>query len=212
MSFTQFFMRSFTALALVATSLLAPAVQAQSGAPHAVVTPPQPSDSPGKVEVLEFFAYSCPHCATMEPLVESWSKSLPEDVVLKRVPVAFNASMADMQKLYYTLESMDRMDLHPKVFEAIHKQRKRLFTADAITDWVTDQGVDQAQFESVFNSFGIKAKVSRADELTNSYNIEGTPSLAVAGKYVVSPSMTGSYQGTIDEAKKLVEQERKAAQ
>lgn len=212
MSFTQFFVRSFTALALVATSLLAPAVQAQSGSPHAVVTPPQPSDSPGKVEVLEFFAYSCPHCATMEPLVESWSKSLPEDVVLKRVPVAFNASMADMQKLYYTLESMDRMDLHPKVFEAIHKQRKRLFTADAITDWVTDQGVDQAQFESVFNSFGIKAKVSRADELTNSYNIEGTPSLAVAGKYVVSPSMTGSYQGTIDEAKKLVEQERKAAQ
>src|SRR5690606_10327281 len=164
-----------------------------------------PSDTAGKTEVLEFFAYSCPHCASMEPLVEKWAKSLPEDTVLKRVPVAFNASMVDLQKLYYSLESLGRLDLHPAVFKAIHQERKRIYTQDAIIDWVAEQGVDKTKFESVFKSFGIQTKIARANELTDTYGIQGTPSLAVGGKYVVSPSMTGSYQGAIDEAQRLLE-------
>lgn len=196
------------AVAVTAFSLLlAPA--AALAQTHTTVDPAQPSDTPGKTEVLEFFAYSCPHCATMEPLVEKWSKTLPEDTVIKRVPVAFNASMADLQKLYYSLESLGRLDLHPAVFKAIHQERKRIYTQDAITDWMADQGVDKAKFESVFKSFGVQAKVTRANELADTYGIQGTPSLAVGGKYVTSPSMTGSYQGTIDEAQKLLEQLKK---
>jgi len=196
--------RTFAIAALGMAALLPPA-QAQSSQRHAVVDPAQPSDTPGKTEVLEFFAYSCPHCAAMEPMVEKWTKGLPENVVFKPVPVAFNASMADLQKLYYSLESLDRLDLHPAVFRAIHQEHKRIYDAKAIADWVVEQGVDRAKFEAVFNSFGVQSKVTRADELARNYNIEGTPSLAVGGKYVVSPSMTNSYQGTIDEAQALLD-------
>src|SRR5690606_37446903 len=97
--------------------------------------PAQPSDTPGNIEVLEFFFYTCPHCNAIEPLIETWRKTLPDSVVFKSVPVAFNASMQDMQKLYYTLEALGRLDLHPQVFKAIHTQHTDLTEAKGIIDW-----------------------------------------------------------------------------
>ena len=34
-----------------------------------VETPQQPNVAAGKVEVLEFFSYACPHCSAFEPIV-----------------------------------------------------------------------------------------------------------------------------------------------
>lgn len=183
----------------------APASHAQVDPTYVTIEPAQPSDTTGKVEVLEFFAYTCPHCFTMEPMVERWSQTLPDNVVLKRVPVAFNAGMADLQKLYYSLEALDRLDLHEKVFHAIHRERKRIYDFDAMADWIETQGVDAKQFQAAFQSFGINNKVARANELAKNYNVEGTPSIAVGGRYVTSPSMAGSYEGTIAEAQKRLD-------
>ena len=146
----------------------------------------------------------------LEPLLEKWIKGLPADVIVKRVPVAFNASMKPLQQLYYSLEAMDRMDLHPKAFQATHEEKKRLFTKADIIAWAVAQGIDRAKFEALFDSFGVMSKVSRADQLVNAYKIQGTPSVAVAGRYVVSPSEAGGYQETIDQADALVKQVRAA--
>lgn len=207
MSFNTLFLRAFAVIAIGSGSLLMSATQASAADSglYATVSPAQPSDTEGKIEVLEFFAYTCPHCNAIEPLVEKWTKTLPANVVFRSVPVAFNASMVDLQKLYYSLEAMGRLDLHPAVFKAIHEEHKQIFDAKSITDWVVAQGVDRAQFEAVFKSFGINSKVTRANDLAKNYNIEGTPSLAVGGKYVTSPSETKSYAGTIEEAQKLLE-------
>lgn len=206
MSIKTLFSRNIALGALAAAALLAPTAYAQTAhQPYMTLEQAQPSDSAGKIEVLEFFAYTCSHCNTMEPLVENWSKKLPENVVLQRVPVAFNANMADLQKLYYSLVSMDRQDLHPAVFRAIHSENKKIYTAPAIFKWVADQGVDRQAFEDTFNSFGVQSKVSRANELAKNYQIEGTPTLAVGGKYITSPSMTNSYEATITQAQKLVD-------
>ncbi|HWK60208.1 MAG TPA: thiol:disulfide interchange protein DsbA/DsbL [Eoetvoesiella sp.] len=206
MSFKNLFLRTFAIAALGAASLFAPLGQAQAaGQQYVTLNPAQPSDTPDKIEILEFFAYSCPHCAAMQPMVEKWAKTLPSNVVLRQVPVAFNASMTDLQKLYYSLQALDRMDLNDEVFKAIHTEHKRIFEAKAIADWAVSKGIDRAKFEAVFNSFGINAKIKRANELTQSYQIEGTPSISVGGQYVVSPSMTNSYQGTIDVAQKLLD-------
>lgn len=206
MSYATLLSRTFASLVLGGLSLLTllPA-QAQTSQPrHMVLEPAQPSDTPGKTEVLEFFAYSCNHCAAIEPLVEKWRPSLPSNVVFRGVPVAFNAAMGDLQKLYFTLESLNRLDLHPKVFQAIHQEKKRIFDAKSIAAWAAEQGVNREQFESTFNSFGVQAKANRANELTKLYKIEGTPSFGVAGKYLVSPSMTGDYQSALDEISRLL--------
>jgi thiol:disulfide interchange protein DsbA len=186
--------------------LAALAMTPAHAAPYDTLDPVQPSDSPGKVEVLEFFFYTCPHCNAIEPLIEKWRKTLPDSVVFKSVPVAFNASMHDMQKLYYTLEALGRLDLHPQVFKAIHEQHKNLTQAKDIIDWAAAQGLDRQAFTDAFNSFGVQTKVARADEMTKSYHVEGTPTLAIGGRYLTSPSNTGTYQGAVDEADKLVKQ------
>ncbi|NLC36359.1 MAG: thiol:disulfide interchange protein DsbA/DsbL [Alcaligenaceae bacterium] len=205
MSLKPLLLRTLATVSLGMGLAFAPISHAQVPATHVVIEPAQPSDTAGKVEVLEFFAYTCPHCATMEPMVERWSQTLPDNVVVKPVPVAFNAGMADLQKLYYSLEALDRLDLHPKVFQAIHNERKRIYNFDAISDWVKTQGVDPQQFQAAFKSFGVNNKVARANELAKTYNIEGTPSLAVGGRYVTSPSMTNTYEGAIAEAQKLLD-------
>lgn len=200
-------LRAAAIFALGAGVMLMPAAHAQNG--YVTVTPAQPSDTTGKIEVLEFFAYSCIHCKTLEPIMQAWKKTLPQDVVVRSVPVAFNASMADLQKLYYSLEALNRLDLHPAAFKAIHEERKRIFTAKAITDWAVEQGVDRKAFEDVFNSFGTQSKINRANELARAYDIDGTPSVAVGGKYLTSPSLAGGYQQTVTQADKLIEMARK---
>jgi thiol:disulfide interchange protein DsbA len=206
MSLKNLIARSFAFAAIATGMLFAPVSIAQAAdAKYVTIEPAQPSDTTGKIEVLEFFAYTCPHCYAIEPMVEKWAKTLPPNVVLRPIPVAFNAGMADLQRLYFSLEALNRLDLHPEVFKALHVERQRIYDAKAITDWVVGKGVDRKAFEDVFNSFGIKSKLTRADELAKLYKIEGTPSIAVGGKYVTSPTMTNSYEGTIAEAQKLVE-------
>lgn len=196
--------RRSAAVAALGLGALLPFSAAQAER-YTTLNPPQPTDTTGKIEVLEFFAYTCPHCNVMEPMVQNWAKTLPDNVVVKHVPVAFNASMVDLQKLYYSLESLNRLDLHSKVFDAIHDQRKRIYDANAIADWAQEQGLDRQQFLDVFNSFGVQSKVGRASEMAKAYQIQGTPSLAIGGKYVTSPSQTGSYEATITQAQQLVD-------
>jgi|GEM_PF-353515 len=192
-------------LGLLMFFLFGPPAQAQPSSRYVVLDAPQPSDTPDKIEVLGFFAYSCNHCAAIEPLIERWKPSLPDDVVYRPTPVAFNAGMMDMQKFYYTLESLNRLDLHPKVFIAIHNEKKRLFTARAITDWAVGQGINRGQFEAAFKSFSVQVKASRASELGRLYQIEGTPAFGVAGKYMTAPSLTGDYQSALNEVSRLLQ-------
>jgi thiol:disulfide interchange protein DsbA len=181
--------------------------QAQSADRYVNVNPPQATE-PGKVEVLEFFSYGCPHCAVLEPMVTQWKKTLPSDVVFHSVPVAFNAAMKPLQHLYYALEALGRSDLHPAVFNNIHQEKKRIFTQEAIIDWAVSQGLDRAKFAAAMDSFGVKSKAQRADQLAKGYGVQGTPSIAVAGRYLTSPSDAGGYQETINEADKLVKRSR----
>lgn len=176
---------------------------AQSPERYVNVNPPQPTE-PGKIEVLEFFAYTCPHCAVLEPLVSEWKKTLPSNVAFSSVPVAFNQAMKPFQYFYYALEAVDRLDLHPKFFVALHQEKKRLFTRDAMINWAVEQGVDRAKLTAAMDSFGVKSKATRADQLAKGYAIQGTPSIAVNGRYVTSPSEAGGYQESLDVATELI--------
>lgn len=214
MLFNSLIRRTLAVTTIMTGLMLMPFAQAQAQTEgrYQTLKAVQPSETSGKIEVLEFFAYTCPHCKAMEPLVEKWSATLLGDVALQRVPVAFNANMADLQKLYYTLENMERLDLHPAVFKALHDERKSIITESEIIKWAEDQGLDPEIFGDIFRSFGIQARVNRANELAKNYQIEGTPSIAVGGQFVTSPSMANSYEGTITEANKLIERVRAQGQ
>ena len=149
----------------------------------------------GKVEVVEFFWYSCAHCNAFEPVLATWMKSTAsKNASVQRVPVAFNASFAAQQKLYYALEGMGKVDeLHARVFRAIHVERQNLSKEDAIFAWVAKQpGIDMVKFKEVYNSFSVASQVRRATQLQEAYGVEGVPSMGVAGRYYTDGTMAGS--------------------
>lgn len=213
--------REFTQAVLMAgttsTGLLgASQAQAQAtfkeGSDYLKLGRPAPVDTPtDKVEVIEFFWYSCPHCNAFEPAFDAWARRQPAHVVVKRAPVAFQDSFVPQQRLYYALEALGKVDeMHRKVFHAIHTERQRLATQDQIADWVAKQGVDRAKFLEAYNAFGVAGKARRATQLQDAYQVDGVPSLGIAGKYFTSGSLAQTLPRSLLVADHLIAQSRKA--
>ena len=143
-----------------------------------------PSDAPaGKIEVIEFFWYSCPHCNAFEPKLGTWARKLPADVYFHRVPVAFRDDFVPQQRLYYTLETMGKVDeLHAKVFDDIHNKRQPTNREDLILAFAEKNGLDRAKFQEIYNSFSVQAKARRAKQLQDQYEVQGVPAMGVAGR------------------------------
>ena len=199
-----------TGVALTPAALLAQAKAPQAGVDFAKLGQPAPVEAPvGKIEVVEFFWYNCPHCNVFEPTLAQWVQRLPKDVVFKRVPVAFQESFVPQQNLFYALEAMNLLgSLHTKVFAAIHAERQNLNRAEAITQWVVKQGVDEAKFLSHFNSFATSTKASRARQLMTAYAVEGVPALGVAGRFYTDGTVAKSMERALAVADFLIAEVR----
>ena len=183
----------------VATPALAQARQFKEGKDYRRLDKPVAPDAPaGKVDVIEFFWYSCPHCNSFEPALEAWVKAASKDLSIRRVPVAFNASFVPQQKLYYTLEGMGKLDeMHTKVFRTIHVDKLKLAKDDEILAWAAKQGLDAAKFKEIYGSFTVSNQVRRASQLQDAYGVEGVPSMGVAGKYYTDGTMAGNMQNVL---------------
>ena len=180
-------------LGITAQTAAASAANPQEGTDYRVLQQAQPTESGNKVEVTEFFWYSCPHCAAFDPSLSAWVKKQGDKIVFKRVPVAFRESFVPQQKLYYALEAMGlSADISPKVFRAIHVDRQVVDTDPTIMDFIAKQGnVDKKAFADLYNSFGVQTKVRRATQLQELYKVDGVPMIAIGGRYITSPSIAG---------------------
>ena len=166
----------------------------------------------GKIEVIEFFWYGCPHCNAFEPTLDAWQKKLPADVLFRRVPVAFREEpYGTHQRIYYALETMGLIPtMHRKVFYAIHGERQRLDKAPEIAAFMAKNGVDSAKFLEVFNSFSVQTKARQARQLSAAYKIDGVPALGVQGRYFTSGSMAGTNEAALSVVDFLVQKVRKS--
>jgi thiol:disulfide interchange protein DsbA len=164
----------------------------------------------GKIEVIEFFWYSCPHCNAFEPKLVNWTKRMPADVSFRRVPVAFRDDFVPQQRLYYTLEAMGKVDeLHSKVFEAIHVNRQPTNREDAILAFAEKNGLDKAKFQELYNSFAVSTKARRAKQLQDLYQVDGVPAIGVAGLYYTDGTLAGNMDRVLQVVDYLVGEARK---
>lgn len=170
----------------------------------------QPTDSGDKIEVLEFFWYGCPHCFSFEPYITAWKKTKPENVEFMRVPAIFRPDWEVQARAYYALNNMGVIEqVHGKIFAAIHNDKKPLNKLDLIADFVEKNGIDRKKFVEEYNSFAVDGMVRKAKKKQTEYKIEGVPSVAVAGKYLTSGTLSGSYDNLIKIMNHLIEMEVK---
>jgi protein dithiol oxidoreductase (disulfide-forming) len=199
------------ALALAASLFtLSFAAIAQGQLPYQVLNPPQPTEGGGKIEVVEFFWYGCPHCFSLEPEVVKWAKNAPKDVVFKRVPAYSNETWGQAAQLYYTLEAMGLVEqYHQKVFDAWHGENKNLANKRIREEWLKANNIDVAKYNEVEKSFSVVSKLQRAKQLSANYKVEGVPRVYVNGKYFTEPHQAGSYDRVFPVVDQLIATARK---
>jgi thiol:disulfide interchange protein DsbA len=205
------FSQTTASLAVASSAWMVSPAQAQmkkptAGTEYQVLESRAPVEAPaGKLEVVEFFWYSCPHCNAFEPTLSAWVKKLPKDVAFRRVPIAFQESFVPQQRLYYTLEALGLVEmLHANVFAAIHVEKLNLTKGESITEWVAKQGVDAAKFVAQYNSFSVVTKANRASQLQNAYKVEGVPALGAVGRFYTDGSMAGNMERALQVVDYLV--------
>ncbi|HEY0822483.1 MAG TPA: thiol:disulfide interchange protein DsbA/DsbL [Ramlibacter sp.] len=183
----------------------------QEGKDYRDLARPVPVEAPaGKIEVVEFFWYSCPHCNAFEPKLNAWLKTAPADVSFRRVPVAFRDDFVPQQRLFYALEAMGKLDeLHAKVFHEIHVNRQPTSRAESITAFVERNGVDRARFVELYNSPDVSAKARRAAQLQDLYQVDGVPAMGVAGRYYTDATMAGTMERSLQVVEYLVGEARR---
>ena len=184
---------------------------AQAGLPWVKQDSPQPTEGNGKIEVIEFFWYGCPHCYRLEPSLNAWLKTKPADVVFKRVHALPGSTWMAHAKIFYTLETMGLEEkLHDKVFEAIHKDNKNLASQKVLDEFLANNGVDPTKYHEVEKSFSVDSKLKRANQMTVAYKVDGVPRIIVDGKLATGPAEAGGEDKMMEAVDQMIAAERKA--
>jgi thiol:disulfide interchange protein DsbA len=189
----RLFCTALLGLAAGLAGVSASAAEPQQGAQYLVLPSAQPTDTGKKIEVIEFFAYYCPHCYAFEPALEAWVRKQGDDIVFRRVHIQGGAGVLPQQRLFYTLDAMGLLNqYHQKVFDAMHQQHLRLSSDEQVFDWVASSGIDRAKFVDTYRSFGIQARLRRAATMMDAYGVDRWPLVVVDGRYITSPSHAGA--------------------
>jgi thiol:disulfide interchange protein DsbA len=192
----------------------------QEGVNYTRLVPAQPTAVPaGQVEVLEFFWYACPHCYQFDPLVESWKRTKPSYVSFSRVHVLWSEGHRSLARLFYTLESMGKLDqLHGEIFREIHVNGDALVAADPNNQPETERiqsafvrrfGISESDFKNAYHSMSVDLALQRADELVQRYRIDGVPRFVVNGKYIADVASAGTPERLMSVVADLAAQEHK---
>ncbi|HEX5393502.1 MAG TPA: thiol:disulfide interchange protein DsbA/DsbL [Rhodocyclaceae bacterium] len=199
-------------LAIVgAAALPAFAADPVEGKDYAVINPPQPTDTAGKIEVTEFFWYGCPHCFHFEPTFNQWMKKQAKDVAVRFVPAPLNPTWVPGAKLYFALDAMNlEGKLRNDIFAAIHNERQFNPADDrAFAPWLAKKGVDTAKFNDAYNSFAIQSKLQRAGQQAQRAGIDGTPGVTINGRYRILEPAGMSPEHFMEVADALIAKARK---
>lgn len=184
------------------------------GRDYVKIDRPAPVGAPaGKVEVVEFFGYWCPHCNAFEPSLEAWVRKLPTaQVSFRRLSIAFNPAQEPLQRLYYALESLGQVEaLHRKVFAALHASRTLPFAAKEsdIEAFLKANGADAAKVLEAMKGFAVSTRLRQTRQLMEAYQIDGVPTLGIQGRWRTSPSVAGSHERALAVSDALIAMARK---
>ncbi|HSG03107.1 MAG TPA: thiol:disulfide interchange protein DsbA/DsbL [Marinobacterium sp.] len=199
------------ALVLGLGAITAQAQDWVAGTHYRVIANPMPTADADKVEVVEAFGYWCPHCNSFEPMLASWTKTLPDDVTFEHMPVIFSRSHELMARAYYVAELLGiKEQVHQAIYDAIHLQRVRFRDAEQIADLFANYGADRDKVLKEMNGFSVGMKLKMGSSRTKGYEVQGVPSLIVNGKYIVSAGEAGSNTNMMKVVEYLIDKERSA--
>lgn len=187
-----------------------PANAPREGVDYTVLAEPQPTFGTGGIEVAEVFAYTCIHCANLQPTINTWKPTLASDVRFRYVPGAFGGPSDNFARGFFAAETMGLLDkTHDGVFKAFFVDRKfQTGSLEEIADHYASEGADREAFLSTMNSFAVTAKVNRARQFAQRTNVQATPTMIINGKYSATTTNDRGPEGLLATIDYLVAVER----
>jgi thiol:disulfide interchange protein DsbA len=211
-------MLSLARLLLVLTAILpfafttaadAPAFEA--GKEFKPLPAPQPTSDPSKIEVMEVFAYSCPHCFAFDPLLKAWVAKLPKDVKFVRLPHTLGHDENVVRNhAFYAAQMLGVEDkFHAALFKAVHEDHKPMASQEELRDlFAKELGVPASDFDSAYSSFAVDGGFRRGEGIIRDMAIGSVPTLVVDGRNYTSPSQGGGFPQMLQVADYLIAQAR----
>jgi thiol:disulfide interchange protein DsbA len=180
------------------------AVTLSEGRNYRLITQQPVADS-SRIEVIDFFFYGCPFCNELRPILERWRKALPADVVFRRTPTVRRDTWVPLARTYYTLELLGEADrLHEEVYKGYHDEELSMSRPEVMADWARRHGIDRERWLTVYNSDEVTRLVEQARRMTQDYDIQGTPSVVINGRYLTSSGMTDDVKLVVPVAEQLL--------
>lgn len=178
---------------------------------YETLSPAQPTQNQDKIEIIEFFWYGCPHCYSLEPSIQKWLKTKPDNVQFIRQPAVFSSLWGKHAKAYFVAEALGVTEkVHADFFDAIQNKKQKLTSEDQLAKFFVEHGVDETEFRSTFNSFLIDAKLRQAQAMAPRYGITGVPAIIINGKYKTNGPLAKSHENMIKIMDQLIQQESQA--
>ncbi len=178
------------------------------GIDYTVLSTPQPTETGDKIEVLEVFMYSCPHCFHLEPTLDKWQETKPANVEFRRMPAVFGPRPDLQARAFYAAELLgveDKFTL--AMFDTLHVKKQKVTDENAVVAVAEGAGIDGAEFRKALDSFFVNMKVNRARDATKNYGIDGVPAVVVNGKYRTSPAQATGREGMVKVIDHLIARE-----
>ena len=199
------------ALACLAGAASAQEVRARQNLEYRLIAP-QPVETGERIEIIDFFWYGCPYCNELQPALDEWTKRKPADVTVRRIPVILRDTWAPHARIYYTLELLGEAErLHAQVYRSYHVEELHMSKPDVMEQWAVRNGIERRRWLDAYYSPEVDARIARAAQATKRYDVQGTPSLVVDGRYLTSSSMTATVRGilpVVDDLVQLARQRR----
>ena len=163
----------------------------------------------GKIEVVEVFGYTCPHCAHFEPQLEAWAAKLPADVRFTPVPAAFGGVWDAWALAYYAADEVGvAKRSHAAVFKALHEDGSlpmQNVSADELANFYTAYGVSADRYKQALHGDAVQKKVAEARAFAQRTQVPGTPAIIINGQYLVRGN---SFEDQLRVASKLISEAR----
>lgn len=143
----------------------------------------------GKIEVVEVFGYTCPHCAHFEPALEQWVAKLPKDVRFTPLPATFGGNWDAYARAYFAADVLGvAKRSHLAVFQAIHDQQtlpSQGVSPQELATFYAGYGVAPQRYLDTLKGAEVEARMKAAHGFVQRAQVPGTPSIVVNGRYLV---------------------------
>ena len=174
--------------------------------PYTVIESDQTCDEP---IVIEFFAYQCPHCYTLQKQADIWKKKNQGKVKFRAIPThlghqefsSFLIVHQAAQKLGIIEKAM------PKIFARLHEQKKSFASQEEVVEFFISLGVAEGSARlAIQDGKSIQDEIDKNFKMLAKYKIAAVPTIIVNYKYQFDVTKAGGYDKVfevVDETLKL---------